>query len=265
VINQGNYYSNEMNRHYFSVSQFNSFTRCESATMAELRGDYRREVSDAMLAGQMTAAWCEGALAFNAWMEENKSTVLNKSGKPYKAFEDVYRMIEALQGDRLCMEYLGGRKEEIFTATLFGAPWKIKVDVIDDANERIVDLKTTRSIHAYEWVESLGKKGTFIDQYSYHRQLAIYAEVHGRAVGSNNIYSKYIVAVSKEDPCDLEVIDMTDMDRHESELESVRILMPRFIAVKNGEIEPDRCGRCEWCRGTKECKEPIPYSMLGAL
>ena len=39
-INQENYYSQEANKEFFSVSQYKSFLSCEARAMAELYGEY---------------------------------------------------------------------------------------------------------------------------------------------------------------------------------------------------------------------------------
>ena len=51
-LNSENYFSQEADQAFFSASQIKSFKRCEAQTMAALRGDYVRPMSEALLQGQ---------------------------------------------------------------------------------------------------------------------------------------------------------------------------------------------------------------------
>ena len=50
-LTDDNYYSAEANWDYMSASQFKSFRKCEAAAMAELRGEWGRKESSALLVG----------------------------------------------------------------------------------------------------------------------------------------------------------------------------------------------------------------------
>lgn len=59
-LTNANYYSLEANREFMSVSQLKSFLKCEAAAMAELRGEYTRPTTTALLVGSFVDAWFEG-------------------------------------------------------------------------------------------------------------------------------------------------------------------------------------------------------------
>ena len=61
-----NYFSPENNLTYMSASQFKSFRHCESAALAELRGEYKREVTDALLIGSYVDAHSEPDRRYSA-------------------------------------------------------------------------------------------------------------------------------------------------------------------------------------------------------
>ena len=68
-INQENYYSEDANRKYFSVSQYKSFMNCEARAMAEISGEYERPVTKALLVGSFVDRYFEGTL--DEFMKEN--------------------------------------------------------------------------------------------------------------------------------------------------------------------------------------------------
>ena len=48
-LNEANYYSQEMNKQYFSVSQYKDFCKCEAMAMAKINGTYEQPKSKALL------------------------------------------------------------------------------------------------------------------------------------------------------------------------------------------------------------------------
>ena len=63
-----NYYSDEANREYLSVSQFKDFVGtygrmgCEEMALAKIRGEYKTEPSNAMMIGSYVDSYYEGTL-----------------------------------------------------------------------------------------------------------------------------------------------------------------------------------------------------------
>ena len=154
-----------------------------------------------------------------------------------------------------------GQKEIIMTANMFGAPWKIKVDVLNLAKGRIVDLKTVKGIHEKYWNKEYGAYESFVEHYKYIRQMAIYAEVERINSGREKWLETLIVAISKESVPDKIVIGF-DNDRLRIELDDTASKMERVLAVKKGQISPSSCGRCHYCRGRKQLRGITHYSDL---
>ena len=59
-LNAENYFSEQANRDYYSVSQIKSFLDCPVKTMAELNGEYVREQNTGMLVGSYVDSWFSG-------------------------------------------------------------------------------------------------------------------------------------------------------------------------------------------------------------
>ena len=261
-LNKENYHCLQANLDYMSRGQYLDFTTgCEAATVASLKGEWVEEPSTALLVGQYVHAFFEGALPdFMA----NHPECFTKSGTLKAEFKQAEKMIETLKNDRLAMYTLEGQKEVIFTAEFAGAPWKVMLDVYNPERRRIVDLKTTRSIIDHIWNPEYQTKLNFVEQYNYVTQSALYAEIERRASGRSeeDWFDFYLVAVSKQDYPDKEVIDMRSPERYRDELRQIEANMPRVLAVKNGREKPKHCGLCDYCRSVKKLTRAKHWTEL---
>lgn len=242
-ITSANYYSREANQYYMSVSQFKAFDKCEAAALAELRGEYIRPKTTALLVGSYVDAWFEGTLA--QFQSENPE-IFKRDGTLKADFVQAEQIIKRVQQDRLFMEYMAGEKQRIFTGELFGAPWKIKVDSL--LPDKIVDGKVIRTLEPI-----MGQN--FIEHWGYDLQGGVYQAVEGRWLPF------YIAAVTKEDPADMAVIHVPEYALHDAR-DYVRKRLPRILAVKAGEVEAERCERCAYCRATKKLTRVIEMEEL---
>ena len=260
-LTKDNYHSTASNLEYLSRGQYKSFHECEAKEMAKLKREWVDPPFLPFLIGQYVHSFNDNTRSdFIA----NHPGMFNKDLSLKAKFVEADNMIDCLQNDEFVMYCLDGEKEKIITFEMFGAPWKIMLDVQNNERRRIVDLKTTRSITEKVWDEETRKKVSFVEAYSYCLQAAIYSEgeriSEGREPGD---YSEFlIVAVSKEKQPDKAIINMTDHTRLEVELAQVEVNMPRIIAVKAGEVEPVRCEGCDYCRSTKMLSGAIHYSDL---
>jgi hypothetical protein len=101
---------------------------------------------------------------------------------------------------------------------------------------------------------------SFVEHWEYDLQMAIYAAVVKEATGLD--LETYLAVVTKQTPPDKEVIYVPKWRRDEI-LDEVKRKMPHIIQVKTGQIEPERCGVCEYCRATKKITEPIDFELVG--
>jgi len=257
-LNNSNYYSLEADQAYMSNSQYKDFIDCEARAMAKLSGAWNEPPSEAMLLGNYVHAWSDGTL------EEFKKTtpeLFTQKGELYAKYNIADKMIDKLANDPFIMFLLQGEKEKIITAEFAGAIWKAKLDVRNEEGERISDIKTVRDIRGKHWDKDLGYYVSFVEAFGYLRQMALYAELERLYYGHSHWYDPYIIAVSKEDPPDKEVISM-DTHRMEEELEEIERRMPRVLEVKYGIAEPKRCGTCRYCRETKQLSKVVHYMDL---
>ena len=71
----------------------------------------------------------------------------------------------------------------------------------------------------------------------------------------------YISVVTKEESPEIAVIYIDQMTLDHA-LAEIEMNMPNVLAVKNGEFEPMRCEKCDYCKSTKVLSGAINYQDL---
>lgn len=245
ILTNDNYFSKEADQQYMSVSQYKNFRNCEAMALATVRGEWVRPMTTALLVGSYVDAWFEGTLdEFRASHPE----MFKKDGTLKADFVNAEEIIKYVQKDDLFMQYMAGEKQVILTKEIFGVPWKIKIDSYH-RGDKIVDLKVMRSMERI-----MGK--SFVEHWGYDLQMTVYAEVE------DNDLETYLAVVTKQDPPDKDVIHIPKWRRVEL-LKEIERDLPRIIGIKEGRIQPQRCGVCEYCRATKMLTEPIDFELVG--
>ena len=260
ILAADNYYSEEANRQYMSVSQFKDFNgtygkvACEFEAMEKLTGRWKPEPSTALLVGSYVDAYVEGTLDD---FKSKNTDILTAKGElkaPYKKAEEIIARIER---DKYFMKYLSGEKQTIMTAELFGCEWKIKMDSYIPGKV-IVDLKVMASITDLKWVKDIGYLD-FVRYWGYDLQGAIYQKIVEINTGKRLPF--FIAAVTKEVEPDIRIIQVTQNYLDEA-LTVIESNIRRVLSVKNGEVEPDRCDLCDCCKHNRVLKAPISIMDL---
>ena len=264
-LNKDNYYSNEADQAYWSVSQFKSFLTCEAQAMAKLNGEIREEPSTALLVGSLVDAYFEGSEAFALFQEthpEIRSSRGVTKGQLKSEYRQAYDMIIRAERDPFFMEHMKGQKQAIMTGELFGYPWKIKADVLNIEEGRIVDLKTTKDIKPtfskYHLFEDFGYM-PFIEAWGYHIQGYAYQEIVRQNTGMKLPF--YIAYITKEAHPDIGVVEIPQAVLNEGG-DIIKHLIDRFDMVKSRMIEPYRCEKCDYCKDSKVLNNYTEYSSL---
>jgi hypothetical protein len=148
---------------------------------------------------------------------------------------------------------LNGKKQQIMTGEINGVPFKIKMDSYKPG-EYIADLKYLKDFRSPNLFENA------IKYWQYDLQLSVYREIVRQNTGKT--LPVYLVLVTKEDVPRVAVAEVKGWNLEEP-LEIVKALAPRYQAIKNGEIEPERCGVCDYCAETTILTEPIDSDLLG--
>lgn len=259
-ITPENYYSREVDREYMSVHQYLDFVGhmgvngCEAHAMAKLSGEWTDEITKAMLVGSYVDSYFEGTLS---QFKEEHPEIFTKPGKDGNCrlrseYGMANKMIERCVKDSYFMASMSGEKQTIMTGFLFGCDWKIKMDSYIP-HRAIVDLKTSSNIHKMWKVQDYGWV-SFVEYWGYTVQLAIYQKIV--EINTGEKLPCYISVVTKEDYPEIKVVYVDQMTLDHA-LNEVEMNMPSVLAVKNGESEPIRCGKCDYCKATEVLTGPV--------
>lgn len=262
ILTAENYYSQEANKHYLSVSQYKDFrgtygkAGCEEYALAKIDGTWVEDMeeSDALMVGSYVDAHFEGTLSL---FKAQHPCMFKKDGSLMAKYIKANEMITRCERDEKFMQMMSGEKQVIMTANMFGAEWKIKIDSYHKGI-CIVDLKTCQSITKQFYHADIGHIN-FLAEWGYYIQGAVYQEVVRVKTGLKLPF--YIAAVSKEKVADIEIIQCEQSLLDEALIEVERNT-PYILQLKKGEVEPMRCGGCDYCKFTKVLTGPIWSSEL---
>ncbi|MBR5808842.1 MAG: PD-(D/E)XK nuclease-like domain-containing protein [Clostridia bacterium] len=249
ILTNENYFSRANQMKYMGASQFKSFCDCEARTMAELRGEYIREVTNSLLVGSYVDAYFEGTLDL---FKAKHPDVFTKTGVLKADFKQAEYIIERIERSEMFMGYLSGSKQIIKTGEIEGVPVKIKIDSYHEG-DKIVDLKIMKDFQSI-WAEGRGKL-PFPLYWGYDIQGAIYQAVEG-----NNL-PFYLAAATKEDGPDLAIIQIPQYYL-DTAMANIKSKIVRFQAIKEGIIEPERCEKCNYCKATKVLERVISLEEM---
>ena len=263
-LTSSNYYSNEANWQYQSVSIFKNFMKCEAAALAELKGEWQPERDQTpLLVGNYLHSYFESKEAHQEFLNEHGTEILAQSGKnkgkPKKDYQVGDAMIQSLANDEKFVNLYQGQKEVIVKGQIDGVNWMGKLDCFPDNHKYFADLKTTQDLHKKYWLADQARYGTFIEAYNYPIQMAVYQELIRQQYGVEA--TPLIVAVTKQDPPDKAIISI-EQPILDFWLEQVKEMQGHIQAVKNGEAVPTRCGHCDYCRATKKLTGVVDMQTL---
>ena len=246
ILTPQNYFSIEANKKYMSVSQFKAFERCQTSALAEIKGEYERETTTAMLVGQYVDAYFEGTLDKFVSMHPE---MFKRDGTLKAEFLQADEIIKRVSRDRLWMEYATGQQQVIMTGEINGVAVKIMLDSLHP--DKIVDRKIIKDFENI-YVPEKGSVPWF-EAWGYDTQGAVYQEIVRQNTGKRLPF--YLDAATKEKTPDIDIILMNQCAL-DFALEHFAENIQLYDAIKNGIIEPDRCEKCEYCKTTKVLTQP---------
>lgn len=243
-----------------SFSLFKDFEQCEARALAKLKEDWQPTSNPVpLLVGNYVHSYFESAKSHQDFIEENKKALMtrptkaNPNGHLRAEFKVANNMIQALQADDMFNYfYAPGKKEVIVTGEIDGYKWKGKIDSLMLDKGYFCDLKTVDDIHKFHYNRDVAAPNFVYDR-EYDLQMAVYKELIKQTFGVE--CNPYIFAVSKQTPPDHDAFkfeSMADKYAMEDDIRKVKELQPHFWKVMTGEERPITCGKCDYCRETKQ-------------
>jgi len=248
-----NYHSPSSRMAYMGHSQFLRFKRCEAEALAYCKGEIEDKKTTALLVGSYVDAY------FSHEMEDFKKTtpdLFKKDGTLKSDFSKADELIKAIEEDKNMLRSLTGENQRIMTGEIAGVPFKIKVDCLRDKS--IVDLKVMSSMDPV-WNDKERRWENFVDAWGYLYEGCIYREIVRQNTGK--ILPFYLTVITKEEVPNKAILELDSADL-DLALEEVKKLAPRYQAIKEGKIEPEECGECNYCRGKKMVTGVFSYHTL---
>lgn len=251
-ITNENYYSQEANLKYMSVSQYKDFKKCEVYAMAKLKGEYVEEKSDSLLFSGYIDAYFSGEL--EQFKQEYGERLFNSRTGEFKApFKNIPNVINAIENDPYFLSFHKGKRQVIITGMIANVLVKGKLDFLFD--DKIVDQKAMKDF-AKIWIEELHRYGDFIEAYGYDTQGGVYQELVRQRFGDKLPF--IIAATTKEDVPDKALINI-DQEYLDSALKDFEENAPRYDLIKRGLVEPIPCGHCPVCKQRKRIDRVMSY------
>ncbi|MCB7320801.1 PD-(D/E)XK nuclease-like domain-containing protein [Lacrimispora sp. 210928-DFI.3.58] len=229
-----NYYSQEANEQFFSVSQYKDFMKCESMAMAKIRGEYQQPMTRALLVGSFVDAYFEGTLP--QFMERNPE-IFTRKNELKSEFRKANEIIARVTADPVFSQFMGGEKQRIMTFELFNAPWKMKMDSYLKGI-CIADLKVVANFKS-------------LPLWRYDLQGAVYQAGVEAVTGEQLPF--YLAVASKERVVDLDIFQIPQTTLNLA-MDEIGFSIGHYIEVKAGLTPPKACGRCDYCKSVKQAR-----------
>ena len=257
------YYGHAANLEYLSASQLKAFigtpgiAACEERALADISGQYVRPESKALAVGSYVDVMLTGTEEEQHEFRESHPEMISSRGPTKGQLKAEYRTADGMiarafadaDNGGIFMRSLAGERQKVVTGEIRGHKFKGRIDVLGDGF--ITDLKTVENVNRRYFNEGYYD---FVSWWGYDLQGAIYQELVYQTTG--NRWPFYIAAISKQTPCDIDLIQVPQDRLDEAMGRVTQAALDRIEALKNGELKPERCGTCDWCRMTKVIRKP---------
>ena len=258
-LTNDNYYSEQANIDYMSVSQFKDFAGtlghepCEETALLKYKGIIQQTQSTALLVGSYVDSYFEGTLdQFKAEHPEILAKTGKTAGQPKAEFKQADEIIERIMRDTLFSGFMSGQKQVIMTGNYLGIDWKIKMDSYFPGN-KIVDLKVMKDMKTI-WSDRRHEYMDFIRFWGYDIQGAVYQKIVEIVTGKKLPF--FIACATKENITDIQIIEITQPYLDEA-LKFVEDNIQHVLDLKNDVSTPIACNKCPYCKSHKHLVAPI--------
>ncbi len=193
------------------------------------------------------------------------SDVLKNDGTPYKWTEDASRLAKSVTKHKKLVELFrseGSIYHQTMVFNLHGMMWRGEIDYLNLNKNTEIDLKTTKDFNSKSWNEETRQKDkTFIDDWNYHRQRALYQV--GIKENFHQQVQPRILAVNKTTES-VRMYKFDDQERLDYEISQLLPITDRIKEVIAGEDQPKQCEVCSLCVASEDVETEILTSEFCA-
>lgn len=252
ILTNNNYFSKEADMEYMSVSQFKLFQECEAKALATIQGQEDAISKDAFLEGQLFEELVAGdAKLFMAQHPELISTRGATAGQLKSAYSKVLVSAEKFNSQQFFRNIIEKCEKQIVLIGKFcDIKVKCKLDLFDKKTNSIYDIKCMKDFKE-TWDKSERCYKPWYYTYNYVLQLAVYREIVRQNFGEPEEIG--LIAATKEDIPDIDAKSFSS-DLLDLELEKFKNNIVRYNDIKQGKINPNYCGCCDYCKKIKNIK-----------
>lgn len=230
--------------------------------MAIINGEVEEKQTEALLIGSYIDAYFSKEL--EEFVPNHPELFQIKTGEMKKTYSSVIEpVIQSIESDDKFLRYLNGEHQVIMTGNIAGVPFKIKVDSLH-RDKLIVDQKIMKDVEPV-WVELEDDNGTynkrvnFVEKYRYDLEGAIYQEIVRQNTGKK---LPFVLAITTKEEVPVNYLVKIDQEDLDKALQEVIEKAPRFQAIKNGEIAPESCGKCNTCKKGRKVTGIFSYHIF---
>lgn len=251
-LDHTNYFSKEADMEYMSVSQFKLFQECEAKALATIKGQEDAISKDSFLEGQLFEELVAGdAKLFMAQHPELISTRGATAGQLKSAYSKVLVSAEKFNSQQFFRNIIEKCEKQIVLIGEFcDIKVKCKLDLFDKKTNSIYDIKCMKDFKE-TWDKSEKCYKPWYYTYNYVLQLAVYREIVRQNFGEPEEIG--LIAATKEDIPDIDAKSFSS-DLLDLELEKFKNNIVRYNDIKQGKINPNYCGCCDYCKKIKNIK-----------
>ena len=287
TITKDNYYDV---RDVLSASIIKAFASCEAAALADLRGEYQRSTSTALLVGSYIDSALDSDAELEKFLSSHPEIVNSRTGALKADFSRAADIVERCKRDELFRALTVDSPSEGHQYIVVGTigtdsngaciPCEGKLDFLlmpdyleqlaarfpawtgffrsaAQAGGLIIDLKSAANTDE-QWSDEDGCRIPWLQSWHYDRQLAIYRELYRQRSG--HVLPVLVLVATKEPATSLLALTI-DSGTLDEGLADARMLAPEAWAVMRGEAEPCRCGHCAYCRAQRKLAQMGPIDF----
>jgi len=251
---------------FLSNSFIGDFIKCEYSAIVGYAIKEGQAFSEIFALGHLVEAEIfEGEEGKNKMLKQYGDNTLTKAGKPYKWTLDASRLAKSVTRHDKLKELFrseGSIYHQTMTFDLFGLKWRGEIDYLNLKKNTEIDLKTTKDFNARSYnPETRQKDLTFIDDWNYHRQRALY-QVGIKEKFDQQVQPR-ILAVNKTTES-VRMYKFDDQERLDYEIGQLLAITDRFKEIVDGEEKPHQCEVCSLCVASEDVDTEILTSEFCA-